>query len=719
MARRDAGQPVPSDIRQLAADVADIDTFPATGAALSASPVLLNVHADRALAELQQEAHGEEDFDRETLIGQFRAFLARCRREGLEEIFPPNHPHIDPKVVSAITSDMNTANEAEADYDRAANTEDLTDAAAAWRRVLEDGSLASAYPGLRAAVSNDAGQLLLRRYWAMGAASDLDDAVDTLRAAIALTPRLSSLRAGRLGNLGLATREQYRRDGDARTLKRVVETFSTALQMARGPAATATALTNLALGLQDRYLLTGDMHDLKRAVGHARRAYESSERAGAAVMLADLLRLRFQATGAPGDLTTAVMLLREAAAATPSASPDRPRRLVDLGIAVLDQHAESGDPNDLTDALGLFNTAVATMPHTSPDHPAALVHLALAHLRSYEAKGGLDNLSSAVDELRMATGRAGAAGADAGAWTVNLAAALHERARRSGDAEDLNSSITLLEGLVAAPSDSVDRFAAVNNLGNALRDRYRVTHDDQDLTHAVEVLLAAVDLAPAQSVRSATLLANLGAAYHDRFVANGAAQDLEAACRCLRGATEMTGATDLDRPRRLFAFALAARTRFHLTGDPTDLVTAKRAFAEGCALGRTDDPLETLAAGQEWGSWAGGHEHWADAAVALGSALDALLALVRVQLTREHKETWLRTAAAVPAHAAYANLMLHRPQNAVLSLEAGRATILTDALERERIDLTVLAADRSDLVERFERAANRLRHVEGRHRSAT
>jgi hypothetical protein len=410
-------------------------------------------------------------------------------------------------------------------------------------------------------------------------------------------------------------------------------------------------------------------------------------------------------------------VLQDAVHATPETAPQRPRRLVDLGIALLDRHAASGDPGDLATALKLTGNAVATIAPTSPDYPAALAHLSLAHLRSYESRGGLDDLSGAVEGLREATGLAGA-GADSAAWATNLAAALHERARRTGAVEDLNSAIALLQTLFATQSGSVDRFAVASNLGNALRDRYRAAGDGRDLDRAVDVLRVALDLAPAQSAHTATLLANLGAAYQDRFAVNGSARDLGEAHRRLRQATEMTGATDLDRPRRLFAFALAARSRFDLTGDPTERVAAGRAFAEGCALGQTADPVETLTAGQEWGAWAAAHQRWPDAAAAFDSAVDALLAVVRIQLTREHKETWLRDAVVLPAGAAYANVMLDRLQDAVRSLEVGRAIILTDTLERERVAVGVLATVRPDLVERFERAAHRLRHVEGLRRSA-
>ena len=125
-------------------------------------------------------------------------------------MFLPDDPAIDPVVVSIVSADMRAADDAERDYDRTGDIGALTAAAAAWQRVMTHPSLASAYPGLCAALLNNGGGVLLRRYWAAGSRDDLDNALEALRTAVALTPPQSPLIAGRLGNLGLATREVYR-----------------------------------------------------------------------------------------------------------------------------------------------------------------------------------------------------------------------------------------------------------------------------------------------------------------------------------------------------------------------------------------------------------------------------------------------------------------------------------------------------------------------------
>jgi hypothetical protein len=303
------------------------DSFPRAGVTLAANQVLLTAEADKALAALVAQAKQCGDDDRAVAISQLREFVGRCRRTGLAAVFPPGHPEIDPAVVSVVGADMRAADDAEALYDRTGDIDALTTAAAAWRRVMTQPSPASAYPGLRAALLNNGGGVLLRRYWAIGSRENLADALDALRTAVALTPRHARLIVGRLCNLGLAVREVYRRSGDLSALECAIGAFERAAEVAAAqPSVAPTALTNLALGLQDRYLRSGDPDDLARAIGCCEQVCRGAETVGACVMLGDLLRRRYESTGERTDLTRAIALLRDALQATPPRSPERPRR---------------------------------------------------------------------------------------------------------------------------------------------------------------------------------------------------------------------------------------------------------------------------------------------------------------------------------------------------------------------------------------------------------
>jgi Tetratricopeptide repeat len=698
------------DIRVLIDGLLEDDSFPRAGATLAANPALLTPAADEVMAALVTHAEQRGD-DRAIMISQLRAFASRCRHAGLAAVFLPDHPAIDPAVVSIIGADMRAADDAERSYDRTGDIGALTAAAAAWRRVMTHPSLVSAYPGLRAALLNNGAGVLLRRYWAAGGRDDLDSAHEALRTSVALTAPQSPLIPGRLSNLGLARREVYRNTGDSSMLEQALH----ALEQAARVAATPTTLTNLALGLQDRYLRAGDPDDLAGAIDCSEQACRDTEPGASQVMLGDLLRLRYQSTGHRPDLARAVTLLQAGLHAASASSPEHPRRLVDLGIALFDQHLVSGDPRDLSTALQLFDEAAQAVPATSPDRVGCLVHRSIAFYSRYHSTGSLDDLDRAADGLEEAVRATEAGSADAADWTVNLAAVLHERARRTGSRHDLNRAISLLE-VVCDPGTaaSIYRHAAMNDLGNALRDRYHVTGARSDLDRAILVIRAALQGAPAGSVLSATLQANLGSAHRDRYAAARSAADLDEAIRHLANAAETSSPQDADRARRLFGLALATRDRYELSRQVTDLDAAIDAYQRGCAAGTPGDPLSTLAAAQEWGAWATERRSWSEGATAFDAAIEAMLAVVRAQATREHKENWLRDTQGLPDHAAYASAMARLLPAAVAAAEAGRAAILAETLQRGELDLRRLAVNRPDLADRYTRAAGRIRVAQER-----
>jgi tetratricopeptide (TPR) repeat protein len=663
------------------------------------------------MAALLLEARQRGDGDRVILIRQFRAFAGRCRRDGLATVFLPDSPIIDPAVVAHISTDMSTAGDAERAYGHCGDIGMLTAAVAGWQRVTSHPSLDSAYPGLRAALLNNAGGALLRQYWAAGDRADLDSAAEMLRTAVALTPPRSPLSAGRLGNLGLARREVYRHTSDPVMLEQAIDALEHAVQA----AATPVLLTNLALALQDRYLRSGDAADLTRAIGYAEQACQDSEPGAAQVMLGDLLRQRYQSVGHRPDLSRSIALLQAGVQATPAGAPERPRVLVDLGVSLFDQHAASGDPRDLAAALQLFEEAAQTVPSASPDRPGCLVHRSIAFYARYQSAGSLDDLDRAVNGLNEAVDITVAECVDRAVWTVNLAAVLHERARRTGAGQDLNRAISLLEDVCElAASAPFFRYAAMNDLGNALRDRYRGTGAIPDLNRAALVLQAALDQSPAGSALRPTLQANLGAVLRDRYAVTGAPADLDRAVQHLAAAAEMSSPEDADRARRLFGLALAARDRYELSHRPSDASRASDAYAHGCTAGVLADPVSTLTAAQEWGAWAAARHSWPEAATAFRAAINAMLAVVRAQLLREHKENWLRDTAGLAASAAYASAMARQLPDAVASAEAGRAAILAETLQHRDHGMRRLAGDRPDLAERYTQAVNRLRAAQER-----
>jgi hypothetical protein len=140
---------------------------------------------------------------------------------------------------------------------------------------------------------------------------------------------------------------------------------------------------------------------------------------------------------------------------------------------------------------------------------------------------------------------------------------------------------------------------------------------------------------------------------------------------------------------------------------------AGQAYREGCRIGLITDPESTLIAAQDWGGWASARRDWAGASEAYPFALDAAAVLVTTQVVRDHQESWLRTTPSLAGRAAWAAHAVGRPPDAVVALERTRAALLSDALQRDRLDLVRLGRDWPELRDRYRRAVGSLRRAGG------
>jgi hypothetical protein len=167
-----------------------------------------------------------------------------------------------------------------------------------------------------------------------------------------------------------------------------------------------------------------------------------------------------------------------------------------------------------------------------------------------------------------------------------------------------------------------------------------------------------------------------------------------------------------DAPRRLVTLGEVLAERFDADGDPGDQQAAGAAYARGCTAGLGLHPESTVRGGQSWSGWAAGHGDRQATSQGLELAMTALERTVHTQLLREHKESWLDTAAGLAARAAWAAAWSGDPVRAAGLLETGRAMVLTEALRRDRADLARLMGQRPDLAARFRGCAQRVQALE-------
>ena len=110
-----------------------------------------------------------------------RAFLVRCAATPLDEVFPDGSDLIDPQAYATVAADVTDAEAADRHHLETGSADALADAADAWQRVLAPDRLGSAYPGLRAALLNDAAGSACAGSGTVGAAPISTSPVTTTR----------------------------------------------------------------------------------------------------------------------------------------------------------------------------------------------------------------------------------------------------------------------------------------------------------------------------------------------------------------------------------------------------------------------------------------------------------------------------------------------------------------------------------------------------------
>ena len=362
------------------------------------------------------------------------------------------------------------------------------------------------------------------------------------------------------------------------------------------------------------------------------------------------------------DLQRAITLSQAAVDQAPTGFSGRSGLLHNLGMTLRDWYSRTGDLAALERAIAAHEEAVAT---TRPGSPALWLHLS------------------------------------------GLGLALFDRFRRTGNRSDLDRCIsTQQEALAGVPTYSSVRYVCLNTLGNALRVRAGLTNNVEDLLSSVKTLEEGISAGPSNSPLTVVMLSNLGLAWGLLAEATRKPSDLDAAIEIQRRAIDLTPMTSIFRSASLAALGMSLRERYNWSGDSHDLRGAIDSFREACNAGIISHTEQALETAQVWAAWAVARRSWNEAADAYQFALWATQNLFQAQLVRRHKETWLVLVRGLHGRAALTIAMVGDAQAAALTLERGRAMLLSEALERNRADLRRLAElGHQDLAERYWRAA--------------
>lgn len=593
-----------------------------------------------------------------------------------------------------------------------------------------------AYAGSWALSAAAQSSMALQRYgrtleeWIARLEQDLDGASPNERAAL-------------LRRLGGATIDLHGIARDASVLDKAVGWYERAVDEARDDDK-AESLTRLTLAVRTRALEAGSRADFDRAVDLARDVVRMDpDREGARNNLGLVLADRYRAFGAPADLTESLDHMRADANTVAADAPDAARVVSNLVVLLLEHAHQTDDPASVDEAI---ERGLAVTPQASGPWLTLAATTAEALLRRSAATGDAADLERALTLCWTATDRGRARSPGHAALFNALGGALRARYWRDGDVEDLEQA--LIAYRVAATSSPQAGF--LGNLGSTLRAKYLITGARRDLDAMLAALEGSVERSATERSERALSLMNLGVGLLSRFDDAGDPDDLDRGIEHLRQAADhpdappavrrvsrvnlahalvrraeragdpmgLDDAVDLLRaesakaelpPRGSVVLGKALRARYRRLGHPDDLTDGVRHLRDAARRGLDTDLEVSLAAASTLTDWALERQDWGQACEAAALATEASEQGVRVQVDAGNKEHWLRLTGDVPADGAYALARTGRLEEAILTIEQGRARLLADALELDRLDIERLPdLGHADLYRRFRYASQRL-----------
>jgi tetratricopeptide (TPR) repeat protein len=274
---------------------------------------------------------------------------------------------------------------------------------------------------------------------------------------------------------------------------------------------------------------------------------------------------------------------------TAPGSPDHPKCLSNLGIALQARFERVGKLTDLDRAIEVGGAAVRASSLGHPDRPGYLSNLALALRTRFERIGDQADLDAAIKAAEEAVTSLPSDGVGRATVLSALDISLRDRFTRTGHLADLEAAVDASRAAVdATPAGHPDRAIYLANLGLALATQFERTGLDDDLDEAVEVDREALKATPAAHPQRAPILSNLGNALRIQFERTGAQRHLDEAVAVCRESVASTPVDHPDRVAPLSNLGLALLTRFERTGtvgDVDESIDAERAAVDLTPLG--------------------------------------------------------------------------------------------------------------------------------------
>lgn len=496
---------------------------------------------------------------------------------------------------------------------------------------------------------------------------DIDVAIELNSSALDLIGEDSTISPGVFSNLGNAHTQRFRQSGDWADIDRAVENQLAAIRLLEhneDADPDETALINFALGtsLQVRFSESKNLQDADDAIERFVVAFRGTPRTSDQYVprlasLGSTLRLRAQLTNSIEDIDSSLSIFGVLEAQSDPGSESHSGFVNELAIASRRKYEIQGSLEALERALIAQVALVEMMPDASPDKMGEVADLSVLYSISYLEMGYFEHLIKARDGFNRAL--------------------------------SLNSP------------DLLVRPRVHHNLANALGWLWEATGNGQFLDESYQHRLASIDLTEDGSNELAVRLAGLAQDSLALYQRTKARELLDDAVDRLELAASLDTQTEIDHANILYMVARLLALKYEEEGDEKDRASALEHAREATLIASTSSNAKTFSIAGSWGYWASNWEDWEEAIEAFTHALQASDGIYESQHLRRHKLAKRRESIHVYQYAAYAFAKGGRLEDAVMSLERGRAKLLAEQLQSRDPDIDALRSINSELEGRY------------------
>jgi len=520
-----------------------------------------------------------------------------------------------------------------------------------------------------------------------------------------------------LNNLSVELGKCYKRTGNEDLLFEALVVSQQACDLlARDSPQYPLAIGSQAAILHDLYNIDHDTNHLEKAIQMNHQAIamlseSTSIYPGVYSNLSTVYMSRYMSSGDAEDLSQARIRLEHAMTMTQHKEhPMRLRIATNLGAVYLECYQRFGQADDLIEALRLCQLAEVESSANDLFRPIYVANFAVAFSIKAIRMGMLDDMRRAISVIKQALENTEMNAPVRPVLLNNLGLCFHELALCGGDLENLTKAVEAYrEASLAKPQSGYKWLERRNNLSTGLRDMAEYLHRTEALADAIKIwqeLQQNINISGSLKVMVYT---NLSVALADYARQSGQPQVIGEAVSLSKHCLQMISAGDTMFPAVMNNWGWVLRSQARLLNNNANYAEATIAYRQVCQTGMEKAPQEVLRSACRWGAWALECSDWKTAAEAYTYGVEAQRRLYETQLLPGDRRQWLAAAPELHANAAYAFARCGDMQQAVVTLEHGRARELSTALSRDRTNMSFLAQTKPELVARYHTTVEQLR----------